>query len=1524
MDWLSGTAPAPTASPPREIAQGRRRKAKGYGRNSNTEKENEVNGVDFHSLAKVGTRGWMDGAEEKWPFDDDERTRLCSDSPPKKATRASKRNAQRKKNTTAPAAASKPTSKKVNPAKKTKKAPQGVLGSSVDTAKSTLFHALSSPDSPALRRSNSKKRGVCGTPVEMLDDDVREEAKLLSDEASTPFKGRQRSRSRMFSPETESLANKNSTTFTSAGAWRRVAKSDDEDELDTSFEKLMQPPAARRSMTVSDSSPMISFSLLTGDPSALSQLLSSHSTYEDVKFLFKAIKSEEKKKVNQARKNVGFGSNQSSMIVPPNHWPSERKSRFLQWASSGSNESAFPGLGFPLRTAGAGVCFLQLPPGKNEHIQSIMEATMKLLKEKKNSKKSASKAPAVAKEEILERHSENDIISSATAATRITTNGNTRKRSSSFPHDAPVSASWPAAKRSNSNPHFDIDDEDGDVEMDFVVDNIASIAIDQSNHFSPPADPPANPPKKKHSNTKAKNTETASASTTVNANNNECEGFLRRRRSTEGPSSLSPMPTMDENNCDTSNNDELPPFPQRRITISPKLAGGKTPLQKTDRELLSSSSNETPMPKKAFWVSQPGSRDFGTSRPANPRTITKMLDHLENVNAVYGSGTDFPPAASVACCDGSPDDIEPGSDCEMDDIQPPTPPTSLSQTLAFDDEEEDEGEEDDTFSNAVPLPPFPASKGNDNDSDVDSDEDEDLFDAFDAHIPLMKPAQRDSTDPYPDKSGNGRINSTVRRRSSMFKPNSRRESVGASMLSLMALSPTNEAVETTSLALDEKRKRQSMAKHRRISLCAAALDTTVQIRPSSIIPSMISRDSHGFSSRFSAIGSSRFSMNTTAASSRRSFLPTSQTLRLGKPVRAITTDGDLTAPTICDSPISAGGKTRSDCIDSISVINGTAASGSPPSSSSHSPQSEVFGLHLNKILSHLDEYELLTIASLVCSVWADESTTCQATLMYLSVGCEDAMSSAQNTNSRSKSVDTDSDSDSDSDDEDAINSRSSTNMATTNDNASIVKSMLRPYGFLDRQFPHASFLSEGGLKKVYRVHNSSTNKQEALSVMDIDVIESNGELRIVGAELAVSSLLSSLVRRNICPNFVSTRGVFTCAFPPPASHWGSETSKAPKGKVYNPNKKTKFPRQPASSKAGRYQYIRMELCSKGDAEDFLGNQPTKTISTLEAGSLLFQMAFSLFVAKEKYNLKHYDVKLLNFLLQDGRTLFHTTDNDNNKDVCLQYALNDKTFNLIMPKDRSLIAKLADYGTADLRAESNGMPITLAQITTLENTPPEQLILGDDATQGHGHDNFGLGLCMLHLFTGHAPYEEILESVVCPESLRSKLQNIWENENENFGIVRSVILADVYDGEGEKDIILYDTIYRFLVLFGLPQKRYQYGGGKAAKVWAAIEGGLNISKSQYAKDCKIFSLETGSDIRIAEAREKLYENNGAGMTLLRSLVNFDPAQRATTFDALNSDFMVQLFEASNNRVPQGDTSVEVRKFQAFASKPDDKQ
>tara|TARA_B110000305_G_scaffold226263_1_gene273715 strand:+ start:615 stop:1103 length:489 start_codon:yes stop_codon:yes gene_type:complete len=162
------------------------------------------------------------------------------------------------------------------------------------------------------------------------------------------------------------------------------------------------------------------------------------------------------------------------------------------------------------------------------------------------------------------------------------------------------------------------------------------------------------------------------------------------------------------------------------------------------------------------------------------------------------------------------------------------------------------------------------------------------------------------------------------------------------------------------------------------------------------------------------------------------------------------------------------------------------------------------------------------------------------------------------------------------------------------------------------------------------------------------------------------------------------------------------------------------------------------------------------------------------------------------------------------------------------------------------------------------------------------------------------------------------------------VLRSIILADVYDGEGEKDETFYDTLYRFLVLFGVPVGLDRFGGAEGDKVFQAIDLGLNLipgtgkgkNKSQYWKDCKKFSIDVGEDCRIALAREKLMEGEGEGMKLLKSLVCFNPEVRASSFDVLTSGFMSQLEQGNNNSFMGGDDGdgggVEVRKFFAFAS------
>mmetsp|Transcript_8999 Transcript_8999/g.19432 ORF Transcript_8999/g.19432 Transcript_8999/m.19432 type:complete len:124 (-) Transcript_8999:812-1183(-) len=102
------------------------------------------------------------------------------------------------------------------------------------------------------------------------------------------------------------------------------------------------------------------------------------------------------------------------------------------------------------------------------------------------------------------------------------------------------------------------------------------------------------------------------------------------------------------------------------------------------------------------------------------------------------------------------------------------------------------------------------------------------------------------------------------------------------------------------------------------------------------------------------------------------------------------------------------------------------------------------------------------------------------------------------------------------------------NDRTNIEHSPVAKSMERSWPYLMERFPWAMFLSEGAFKRVYKVWNRYGGAYEALSVMDVDTIGEKGNLNLVGAELAVSVLLSSLARRNICPNFVITHGFITC------------------------------------------------------------------------------------------------------------------------------------------------------------------------------------------------------------------------------------------------------------------------------------------------------------------------------------------------------------------------------------------------------------
>ena len=422
-------------------------------------------------------------------------------------------------------------------------------------------------------------------------------------------------------------------------------------------------------------------------------------------------------------------------------------------------------------------------------------------------------------------------------------------------------------------------------------------------------------------------------------------------------------------------------------------------------------------------------------------------------------------------------------------------------------------------------------------------------------------------------------------------------------------------------------------------------------------------------------------------------------------------------------------------------------------------------------------------------------------------------------------------------------------------------------------------------------------------------------MQIVANELAVSAMLSSLVRRAICPNFIAMRGVFTMANLPPPSHWGDEEEKYPAGRSFVPGKSVRKPSTPKGGHPGRYQYIRMELVNEGDAEELTKRQKDERFDFEVARGLLFQIAFGLFAAADKYSVKHYDIKLLN--------IFVHRDPEAESGLVLRYGLGSLIFAVKMPSRDPFVAKVADFGTANTVPDSNGQPVTMAHFTTLENTPPDFMILGDDATQGHEHDNFGLGLAMLHLFTGSRPYEEILEEVKCPPQLKARLRKIWENENVGgYSVIRTVISDDPFE-------TLYHTLYRFLVLFGIPETKFQQK--TCPKVWKAISDSLDppnagqcrsgrggrkrreSDMTQYSRDCKKFSVRNGNNKYIARARKSLMRVDG-GLDLLLSLCSFDPRTRGTALSVLNSPFMEELREAQGTEYTDGSV---VRSYTSFA-------
>jgi serine/threonine protein kinase len=386
--------------------------------------------------------------------------------------------------------------------------------------------------------------------------------------------------------------------------------------------------------------------------------------------------------------------------------------------------------------------------------------------------------------------------------------------------------------------------------------------------------------------------------------------------------------------------------------------------------------------------------------------------------------------------------------------------------------------------------------------------------------------------------------------------------------------------------------------------------------------------------------------------------------------------------------------------------------------------------------------------------------------------------------------------------------------------------------FLDTN--HAGkFLSDGACKQVFAVM-SGENQLQAVSVMDLLDLSQRGQDVLVGVlqnELAISIMCSRLVTLGVCPCLPLISRLFTSPFPVPSKLWDNSDSSFDDLKRLNVNhaavemkkmyaaselRDIKYDAKALSCSVHgdvhdmtRYQYICMEFCDLGDAESYLKKLEPAVPLTFGLHNIqcaLFQMCFSLFSAREQLQLRHFDVKLLNYFASSGLGLLTQAELENYNtckhlplvapkgrptpvrsqtrfnDINMIIHLGAHSFTIPLQTNGIVqgvgLVKLADFGTSHVMMTMEGegseenmdsygqSSIDVAQFTTLENTPPEFLLGGSTVTQmetfTQSADVWCLGLCALHLLTMCAvPYEELLAECVCPTYLLHKLRRVWE-------------------------------------------------------------------------------------------------------------------------------------------------------------------
>ena len=255
--------------------------------------------------------------------------------------------------------------------------------------------------------------------------------------------------------------------------------------------------------------------------------------------------------------------------------------------------------------------------------------------------------------------------------------------------------------------------------------------------------------------------------------------------------------------------------------------------------------------------------------------------------------------------------------------------------------------------------------------------------------------------------------------------------------------------------------------------------------------------------------------------------------------------------------------------------------------------------------------------------------------------------------------------------------------------------------------------------------------------MDVLDLNERGMETAIAQELEISMLCSSLVSLNICPNLVLVSSVFQSEYGPPNNLWRNPQRS---GMFLTENKEGSHERTTISAvdlpkksqlERGNFQYIKMEFCSGGDLEDLVRRAVRLDVQVVR--SILFQMFFAFYTCREKFNLRHFDVKLLNFFVSTGGSLlspmqklqyeenersfnyeknqtnsnydnFNNKYNDNininqdNQIVKMRVGFGDYIFSLPLSINSLCVVKLADFGTSAVGAAGLGESITQQQVS----------------------------------------------------------------------------------------------------------------------------------------------------------------------------------------------------------------------------------